>query len=108
METTQAQIRQTMGCAYEPPPDEPLRPFVHIAVPAGCEVEPTVCAGYSTKLPEVIEAARARLHWSKGSLDHFCRGYATQQLLMAIEVHDAAINETQAWSIKNPQKKAGA
>lgn len=107
METIDKQTRQTWKCAYEDAAPVSLRPYVKAPIPLGSDVEPTVCPGYSTRLHEVVEVHRGRLHWSKGSLDQFCRGYATEQFLIAIEICEGAINETQSWVMKNPQKKAG-
>lgn len=68
---------------------------------------PSVCPGYTTSLPEVIEIARGRLHWSKGSLGQFCRGQASDAMLVGIEILEGASNACQAWCIDNPQKKGG-
>ena len=97
-----------MGCAHTAPAPANLRGLGGIAVPEGCTTTPTVCPGYTTRLPEVIEAARARLHWSKGSLDHFVRGYATEQLVIAIEIGESTSNEVQSWAMDNPVKKGGS
>jgi hypothetical protein len=67
MQSMTTEARQLEGCGYEPPPEEKLRPFVNPSVGLGYKgPNLTVCPGYSTSLPEVIEAARARMHWEKG------------------------------------------
>ena len=71
----------------------------------GCEIDPTVCPGYTTSLPEVIEGARARLHWSKGALTSFCNGNARESVLMAIEILEGASNECQTWCLENRETK---
>jgi hypothetical protein len=106
METGTKPVRQAMGCAYESIPVELRRP---IGVPLGCEVVATTCPGYTTKLPEVIEVARARLHWSKGGPAGIgIADWADSPLCAAIEVLEGASNEVQAWAMENPVKKAGA
>lgn len=117
MEKVPLQTRQLLGCGYEPPPSESLRMFVRPWT--GCGVEPkpstdtepafpSVCPGYSTSLPEVIEGAIARSWWKNGELTQFCRGQATEALSGAINVVDNEINAMQVWVAENPLKKAGA
>jgi len=36
--------------------------------PAGWEADKDICPGYIIQLPQVIEVARARVHWNKGLL----------------------------------------
>lgn len=67
---------------------------------------PSVCPGFTTALPEVIETARARAHWTNGELTQFCDGPATQQMLYALETLQSAENLTQRWALDNPIKKA--
>lgn len=108
--------RLLAGCAYEPEAPVNLRPYVQPW--SGCGVEsrpatddepafPSVCPGYSTSLPEVIEAARARAHWEKGELTQFCRGQASDPMLRALEYLHGAVNTVQRWAMENPRKKAG-
>lgn len=110
MAHTSEQVRQTMGCGYAPVPTGPLARMVNIPVPtSGCRVSVTVCPGYSTRLPETIEAARARLHWSKGGPSSIgIRDWADSPLALGIEILEGASNEAQAWAMENPPKKAGA
>jgi len=117
MQTQSAESRQTWGCAYEPPPSENVRRLVQIPAPSGCKVRaatdeepafPSVCPGYTTRLPEVIEIARAWFHHSKGAIAAFCNGQPRGALLGGIEILDSATNECQAWAMDNPVKKAGA
>lgn len=89
------EMRQLQGCGYLP-----RHEFGKPAAPLDCETEPTVCPGFSTALPEVIEIARARLHWSKGSLRDFTRS-PSEALLIGIEVLEGASNEAQSWALKN-------
>lgn len=75
-----------MGCGFLPESARRpgLRPFP----------EATVCPGYSTRLPEVYEAARA-LHWAKrGGLGPvYGQGQLPQAALDAIDILDGAANE---------------
>lgn len=92
--TTQAE-RQTWGCAYEPR-NEAMRPcgWMH----QGYRDEPpTTCPGYTTKLPEVVEINRARLHVKTGSGRDFLGGPATENILRGIEILEGAVNEANCW-----------
>lgn len=76
---TPALVRQSLGCAFEPPP--PSSVFVRAwdhpdRRPSPDEFEngqpkPQICPGYLCRLPQVIEVGRAHMHWSKGSLSAF-------------------------------------
>lgn len=94
MQNNSAQIRQAMGCGWEPR-IEGARPWQHEGY---TDAAPTACAGYTTKLPEVIEINRARLHWSKGALREFCGDQQPSELLMrGIEILEGAANEASCW-----------
>lgn len=116
LERVDEQSRQALGCPYAPEPDQTFR--LHVETWTGCGVEPrpatddapafpSVCPGFTTTLPETIEAARAHLHWTKGELTQFCRGYASEALLIGIEVLSTSSGETMSWIAENPRKKAG-
>jgi hypothetical protein len=65
-----------------------------------------VCPGYSTNLPEVIEATRAWLHWDKGAIRAFTgKDPPTEGLIDAVEIVNGAIMESRAWCMDNPVKK---
>lgn len=89
MSTTET-IRQAMGCGWEPRSElVQIRPWQH----QGYTGEPpTTCVGYTSKLPEVAEIARARLHWTKGSHDGL-----TENVLRGIEILEGAVNESGSW-----------
>jgi hypothetical protein len=92
------ELRRAMGCGYIPGAPAPA------AAPAGCEVPVTVCVGYSTKLPEVAEAARARLWWSKGQLRDWCEGdEPTIPLRLCIEEMEIQANAVQAHALEKPR-----
>jgi len=68
--------------------------------------DPTVCPGYLTSLPEVIEVARGRLHWSKaGPAAIGVADWQHDPLAIGIEILEGAVNECQAWCFDNPEKK---
>lgn len=67
---------------------------------------PSVCPGYTTQLPEVIEAARAHNYFTKGELTQFCEGQATEALKYAIEIFESANNAIDNWRSSNPEKKS--
>jgi hypothetical protein len=69
--------------------------------------EPTQCAGYTTNLPEVVEAAVARMHWSKGNASVMADGeQPSEDLLNAILVLEGEYNALQHW-IMTPSKDGG-
>jgi hypothetical protein len=88
--------RRMEGCGYEPA-WEHARPDV--TGYTGPKL--TVCAGYSTNLPEVIEAARGWSHWKNGELTSFARGMPTEALIESIEHFNGAVNECQSWCVEN-------
>ena len=101
--------RQMAGCPYEPqvPPDRAVfvRPWAGLGYAGDM---PSVCPGYSTSLPETIEIARGRLHWTKGELGQFCAGQATEAMIIGIEIAEAASNEFQIWRTTPASKGGGA
>lgn len=98
--------RQTMRCGFLPIYDGG-RAWCHVGMDLGDDGDgaPTVCPGYTTRLPEVIEASRARLHWSKGSLREYLGDSSPTELLMdAIVTLEVEANDAERWSIDNPVK----
>jgi len=92
METTNRATRQDMGCGYE----SRVRTALPWTPHPSSEIDPedvTTCVGYTSTLPEVIEAVRARAHWSKGSLDAYTLGPCNENLRVAIEILDASANQ---------------
>jgi hypothetical protein len=102
------ETRQRIGCGWELVQIKP-RPWTPENLDSGW-VAPKgyvdVCPGYTTKLPEVIEAARARLHWKEGGgLRDFCDDTPTDQLRVCVEILEGASNELQRWTFDNPEKR---
>ena len=63
-----------------------------------------MCAGYVCPLPQVVEAARAHLHWSKGSLSDFCGGRPNERVLESVEILDGSIGALKSWAIEEAKK----
>lgn len=67
--------------------------------------ETDTCPGYTTNLPEVIEIARARVHWKEGGgLRDFCDETPSEALRQGVEILEGASNECQRWAMSNPEK----
>ena len=67
---------------------------------------PSVCAGFSTQLPQVWEAVRAMKHWAKGALREFCGGQPTEAMLMAIEIVESEVNAANSYAM-TPASEGG-
>lgn len=91
MSEVSGQTRRYMGCGYEPPLDG-ARAWMHEGY---TDEPPTTCPGYTTKLPEVIEINRLRLHWSKFA--GFKDSEPTEQVKRGIEILEGAVNEANCW-----------
>lgn len=103
-QTGQAQ-RQSLGCGYEPRNDR-----VHLSVwqpPSGkngyAGPALTVCAGYTVRLPEVVEATVARAHWNKGNVAY---DRTPRELLNAILIVEGQYSQLQSW-LMTPAKDGG-
>lgn len=108
METRTAEQRQLLGCGYLPPPEESKRAYVRPWAGLGYkDKQPTVCPGYTTSLPETIEAARARLHWEKGGPAAIgVTDWEADPLTQGIEILSSQMGEFQMW-IATPSSKGG-
>lgn len=101
--------RQYLGCGYEPPIDR-----VHLTLwqpPNGPKAyhgpDATVCAGYTTRLPEVIETSILRAHWENGSLRDACGGeQPTEETLALVLILSGSYNSLQRWMM-TPSKDGG-
>ncbi len=109
------QSRQSLGCAYEAPPASsiPVSTWEH----RGREYRHgehddkgipivNVCPGYLVSLPEVIDVARAHLHWDKSQLATYCRGEVSDEMFYGVETLYGASGECQAWAMR-PAKDGG-
>lgn len=99
--------RQHMRCGYEVPIDGAQPPWSPVMLDAAHQGEYTLCPGYTTKLPEVIEVVRLRMHAKMGSLSLFMHGgEPTEAATVGIEILEGAANEVQAWVMK-PKDQGG-
>jgi hypothetical protein len=105
MQTQPLQIRQALGCGFEPsiPGAQPWEPSRSAC---GTNVEVTTCPGYTTQLPEVFETLRARTHWKNGQLATFCGGAPTENQQLAIEVLDGECARFERWAM-TPESEGG-
>lgn len=107
--TVSREQRQALGCGYEPPIDR-----VRLTMwqpPSGQHgyrgEDPTVCAGYSTALPEVREVQIVKFYADSGNLATWLRGETpTDELLYALVIYASACNAVQHWTM-TPQKDGG-
>jgi len=96
-----ADNRALIGCGFLPA-SELARPWRHRGTLELNYPEPTICPGYSTKLPEVAEIARLRLHWSKGNVplesldDNIQRG---------VETLESSIGDMNDWCLRDKAKR---
>lgn len=78
------------------------RRTIHVA---GCRDLPTVCPGYSTKLPAVIEAVRAWSWWDKGQLALRWPD-PDDRLMDDIELFNGQRSLAQQWELEERQRRA--
>jgi hypothetical protein len=99
MQTITRDTRRMIGCGFEPalagakpwmPPLSPKVGYKHSL--------PVICAGYTTRLPEVLEVARAHASWTHGSLQAFCGSDVPTEVLVAlVEVFDLELSAMKRW-----------
>lgn len=99
--------RQMIGCGFEPAfagatPWQPPITKLGYRHP-----RPTVCAGFTTRLPEVLEVARAHTHWSKGSLHALIGKDEPNEILVAgIEILNVELSHVELYAL-TPKKDGG-
>lgn len=97
--------RQAMGCGYEAP-----LPDAITWTPEGLKLREDerlhFCAGYTVRLPEVLEVARGRIHWDKGNLREYCDGKPSEAMLLGVEVLEASAHELQN-ALMTPKSEGG-
>ena len=65
--------------------------------PPGAGVSSDICPGYLITLPQVVETARARLHWERGCLSDRYEGEPLTGLLFdCLEILQAAIGDLES------------
>ena len=107
MANLSSEKRQELGCGFEPLPTEILRPFCQPASPRGYSgPAPTVCPGYSTSLPEVLEIARGHTHWKVGSLRDYTGDRPSAAMMRGLEIFAGAVGELER-AVLTPFAKGG-
>ncbi len=100
-----------MGCGFEPPPPDNLRPYVVAwegARTLGADERDAsgrvllpVCPGYACQLPEVIEASHAVAWKQHGELTQFLEGATcTRDMREAITLIEIEQGRVQAYAMK--------
>lgn len=102
--------RQYLGCGYEPPLDDRTR-LTMWQPPMGENAHrgkgATMCAGYTTKLPEVREIQLASVHWETGNIGSVFGGAPpTEDLVTGLVWLKGARNEVQNWK-STPKDEGG-
>jgi hypothetical protein len=103
------QSRQAIGCGWEATdPRVPVGAWSPAGMSAKWKGDVQTCPGYTTKLPVVTEACRARVHWEKNAaaFTAYCEGDPTEHMLAAVEILEGAVNEVSAWTM-TPKSEGG-
>ena len=102
-------IRQGWACGYELPPAPGAPVMAWSGGPGYDGPAPTVCAGYTTSLPETIEIARAWKWWQKGELARFVDGAQVVEVLkVGIDLFDGVMSGFERWKMTPSDKGGGA
>ena len=101
-------VRRSIGCGYEEPM-EGARPYwppgaAARQVPPGEWPGPTICVGYTTKLPAVRETTWLQLHWQRGTLKQKLGAEPDESDFARLETFEQAQGECQSWAYANPPK----
>jgi hypothetical protein len=109
MKSFDTDTRRYMGCGWERPVDgaKPWSPSnLNGEWKLGREQsDATTCPGYTTNLPQVIEIARARVHWKEGGGLRDFVDQPSELLRQGVEILEGASNELTHWAMANPEKK---
>jgi hypothetical protein len=103
--------RQYMGCGFEPELDRSKHRLTMWQPPASkfCQTEATICAGYTTSLPEVREVALMYRHWDTGNLAvALCGSQPNEELLSLIVMLASEINAVDVWRMTPSSEGGGA
>lgn len=88
-----------MACGWE----QPVSHGIAWSPPVG--ERPTVCPGYTSRLPEVIEITRLRCHWKVGQLAIACHdGPPTPHTLDAILALDWEIAAVESHALEKARE----
>lgn len=81
-----------MSCGFEPVGEG--QPWGH----SGCDPV-SICPGFTTALPQVVEVFRAHHHWTNGELKSFANR-PSEVLLAAVEILDRERSDLTAHQMK--------
>lgn len=94
--------RQLMGCGWEAPSEFSSTWWPRDALE---DEPPDTCIGYLIRLPEVGEAARAMVHWERGTLrERFGGAEVTTGLLDVLETIHGSSKELESY-LARPKEK---
>ena len=97
-------IRSTFACGWVPEAERSEHPLAPSALPRGLDV--TVCAGYTTSLPEVLECGRAMAWRDKGCLPDMYNGqYPTPALRDGIDILSVEQSAAEAYRVRKAREK---
>lgn len=100
-----AGLRKVRGCGFVPPAER-TAPLASIGGVGFCPVQPTVCPGYTTRLPAVQEASAASWWKADGELrSRYPDQELTALLVDAIEVLGRARAEVDLHELRELQAK---
>jgi hypothetical protein len=107
MEQFPDSTRQQMRCGYLPVVEGAVA-WCHSGIerPKSDTPFPSVCPGFSTRLPEVVEISRLRAHWHNGALRDACEGPPTRLVLGGLELLESECNARDSWKM-TPVSKGG-
>jgi hypothetical protein len=98
-----ADVRQSMGCGFEPPIEKP-RAIWQPAWWVDRGLKATACPAYTTSLPVVREIVDAYPHWKNGTLTEYLDGEAPNPVALEyLTALDAGIRENEAAALKKAQ-----
>ncbi len=70
-------------------------------IPDGTPI--TVCPGYTTTLPDVIDVTHQFAHWENGSLGHVCPNGVPKPLLVALNMFKNAGENRAAYRMREAE-----
>jgi hypothetical protein len=108
MQNLPRETRQEFGCGYEPAV-EGAHPWAPPLAQKGFKHKlPVICAGFTTRLPEVEEIIRAHGWWSKSQLRELLGDEKPTRLLkLGIEILDGEIAAHHIYAVTDKKHGGG-
>ena len=103
MDNLPTAVRASMNCGHLPASEHGGTPE---RFAAGLEL--TVCAGYTTGLPDVEDIARQFSHWENGAMDHVCPRGVPKPLLDGLVILKSASEARAAYRMREALEKQKA